>query len=351
MSWGELSYEQQVAANSLGFTWKRWSNGVWPSHLPLLEEWDEIDEEMRRSLEVMGETEATYNGWRRAPKKQSGTGRDGDLRSWWRLHWSEREAAASLGFTQAVWDLQEMADVDAAVRSFGHGFAGCVAQGIDEYSVPFAKQLALAHPLFFASFGCHPKTALSYDAAFEEILFSALDACGEKAVAWGEFGLDYSHKVHGRSAANRRKQRTVFARQCQLAVERGLPMVFHFRDAERDALRIMRAGVPRHWKAHMHSYLGSPHMMETVLEQWPQIFFGFSGTVTMGVRVERLVRLCPLDRLLLETDAPYLGLHAAGFSHPGHIPAIAEVIAELKDVTLVEVLAAARENARTVYGI
>lgn len=351
LHWGQLSFEQQAAADALGFGRKLWSDGVWPDHLPLFEEWDLIDGKVRHWLEVLGETEESYSGWKRPPKQNWGAGRDGDLRTWWRLRWGEREAAASLGFTQAVWNLEEMADADAAVQIFGQGFDACVTQGIDEYSLPHAKQLALAHPRFFASFGCHPKAAWSYDAAFEELLSSAFDACGHKAVAWGEFGLDYSHAVHGRSTSNRRKQREVFARQVQLAVARGVPMVFHLRNAERDSLRIMRAGVPHHWKAHMHSFLGSSHLMQVVLEEWPQIFFGFSGTVTMGAHVERLVRLCPLERMLLETDAPYLGFNGAGFSHPGHIPMIAETIAELKNFTVVQVLAAARENARTVYGI
>lgn len=353
LHWRQLSFEQQAAASALGFDGAvvRWSDGVWPTHLPLLEEWDQIDREVRAWLEVLGETAESYDNWTRTPKRSLGAGRDGDLRTWWRLHWTERQAATSLGFTQAVWDLQEMADVHAAVRIFGQGFDGCVIQGIDEYSVPHAKRLALAHPRFFASFGCHPKTAWSYDAAFEELLSSAFDACGDKAVAWGEFGLDYSHAVHGRSPSNRRKQREVFARQVQLAVARGLPMVFHLRNAERDSLRIMRASVPGHWRAHMHSFLGSVHMMQAVLEQWPHFFFGFSGTVSMGAHVEQLVQLCPLERLLLETDAPYLGIYGSGFSHPGHIPMIAEKIAELKNCTVVQVLAAARENSRTMYGI
>merc|ERR1712228_768247 len=148
-----------------------------------------------------------------------GAGADGDWRKWSQLTYSERNAATELGFTAPTWDMKSMADVHAYVRDFcGGGFEGCLTQGCDGDSLDDAKELALTHPRVFASFGCHPKNAWQYDDALEARVISAFEACGEKAVAWGEFGLDYSNE-NWDGADYRKNQREVFARQLRLAVD------------------------------------------------------------------------------------------------------------------------------------
>merc|ERR1719491_2194811 len=125
-----------------------------------------------------------------------------------------------------------MSDLHGFITDFcGSGFEGCIAQGCDEASLDDTIQLALAHPRVFAAFGCHPKSAWEYDDVFESRLLDAFATCGEKAVAWGECGLDYSSLYWGSNQEYVQKQREVFRRQMQLAIARDMPLVLHIRDA------------------------------------------------------------------------------------------------------------------------
>merc|ERR1712224_135642 len=99
----------------------------------------------------------------------------------------------------------------AVEHMFGPNFEGCVIQGCDIESFDAAQKLVGLHPKVFASFGCHPKAAWSYNDQLEARIIAIIEACGPKVVAWGEFGLDYSHPYYGTVASNRRMQKEVFA--------------------------------------------------------------------------------------------------------------------------------------------
>merc|ERR1719343_628002 len=188
-----------------------------------------------------------------------------------------------------------MADVGASVVAFfgGSQFEGCVTQGCDEDSLEMAVKLALAHPKIFASFGCHPKGSYGYNGEYEAKVLACIEMCGPKAVAWGEFGLDYSHPAFGKLASNRRLQREVFARQLKIAIERKYPLVIHSRGADRDTLRMMRQWVPKDWKVHIHSYRGGIALMDALCTEWTHTYIGFSGIVTMNdPDAHKLVKHC-----------------------------------------------------------
>lgn len=348
--WAELSPAQQEAARTLGYGAETWDKNQWllPRQVP----WLALEEKIRRCLEVLGETPATWNSWTTDNSAGNSTVNCNDLRRWNWLSAQERASAEALGFTEGTWNSEEMADVHATIGStFGASFEGCVTQGCDADSIDVARDLALAHPKVFASFGCHPKAAWSYDDELERRLLACMGACGPKAVAWGEFGLDYSHPFYGRMAGNRRMQKVVFARQLRLAIGRGYPLVIHSRAADRDSLRMMRRFVPRHWKVHVHSFRGSISFLEAIVAEWQHAYIGMAGIVTMrDPEAQELCRRCPLSRLVLETDAPYLPVQSTFFSHPGQIPEIATKVAELKGCSVEEVSVATRENARTIYG-
>lgn len=348
--WVELLPAEREAAAQLGYEAASWDRNQWllPREVP----WRSLDGDVRQCLTVLGETIATWDDW----SSGGGSGsivNSNDLRRWGRLSMSERAAASALGFSEDTWNSEEMADVGATISSlFGPNFEGCVTQGCDVDSIEYAKMLALAHPKVYASFGCHPKAAWTYDDKLEQRLLSCMLACGPKAVAWGEFGLDYSHPFYGRLAANRRTQKDIFARQLQLAIKRGFPLVVHSRAADRDTLRMMRRWVPRDWKVHVHSFRGSIQFMEALVSEFRHAYIGIPGIVTMqDPDAQNLCRQCPLEKMVLETDAPYLPLQSSFFSHPGQIPEIAIRVAEIKGCPVNEVFAAVRENARTVYGI
>lgn len=357
LSWSELSEAQQEAAGTLGWSERLWERSFWP--LPKGRTWAELNPDMRRNLELLGELESSWNQY------SAGTSEDAaytsgqsiyvdtnEQRDWNWLDEGEKAAALALGLPDKVWNLIEMVDVTATIDLlFGPSFEACVTQGCDVTSLEFAQRLVVEHPKVYASLGCHPKNAASYDDAFESRVLNAIKTCGKKIVAWGEFGLDYSHQLLGRQMSNRKQQREVFAKQLKRAVEHQLPMVIHSRAADRDTLWMLRKFVPREWKIHVHSWRGGVSFMEALLREWPNSFVGFSGLVTLDEGEEHLVTHCPLHRILIETDAPYLPCRGAYFSHPGQVPVIAKKIAEIKGLTAIEVCAITRENARAMYGI
>lgn len=361
MRWEELTPPQQNAAEELGWTARTWNVNKWL--LPKKTPWKSLGSEVQQSLSVLGEDPESWDTWNGitetsrvgliATPTQSYTAFSKENRSWWQLSAREQAAALGLGFTEKTWDNQVIADVSTTIDSmFGASFQACITQGCDVVSIEHAEKLCLSHPQVFASFGCHPKGVYTYDDKLEARILKAMETCGHKALAWGEFGLDFSHPNYGKVADNRRLQKEVFTRQLKLAIKHGYALVLHSRGADRDTLRLLRQHVPRDWKVHMHSYRGSIQTLEAMLTSWTHMYVGYSGLLTMGdEEVEELCRRTPLDRLLLETDAPYLPLNGTNYSHCGQIPSIAARVAELKGCSVEEVMEAARANALTMYGI
>lgn len=206
----------------------------------------------------------------------------------------------------------------------------------------------LADPQVYGAFGIHPHSAKFYNDALEQRIVAAL--AHPKAVAWGECGLDY-HFKHSPP----QQQREVFARQIRMAVALNKPLIVHSREAEKDTIELLRANMPADWPVHIHCFNDSAEYLKELLAAFPKAFIGITGVVTFedAKRLKEIVAtLLPLERLLLETDAPYMAPRPTkGPSHPGHIPAIAQCIAQLKGVTVHEVMQAARRNTKTVYGI
>ena len=132
-------------------------------------------------------------------------------------------------------------------------------------------------------------------------------------------------------------------------------MIIHTREAEEDTLTILKAEAPRDWKIHVHCFTSSPAMAEALLAAFPGLCLGFTGIVTFknAQELQSVAAATPLQRMLLETDGPYLApIPFRGKpAHPGHIPHIAAKIAGLKGVPVEEVYLHARENTRRVYGI
>lgn len=169
---------------------------------------------------------------------------------------------------------------------------------------------------------------------------------GRKAVAVGEIGLDYHE---GRDFA--REQKEALEWQLDFAAGKGLPVNIHLRDAMGDFIEILR----RHkgLRGNLHAYSGSIEYFREVqsLGDW---YIGVGGVVTFRkAGLADVVREVPLDRIVLETDAPYLTPvpHRGERNESSFIPFIAAKIAELKGITVEEVAAATTRNAKTLFGI
>lgn len=226
-------------------------------------------------------------------------------------------------------------------------FAGCITISCDPESIEAALGL-MANPGVYGAFGIHPHDAKAYGPELEARLIAALSH--PKSLAWGEIGLDYHYDFSPREI-----QREAFARQIRQAVALGKPLIIHTREAEAETLEIMEREAPRDWKIHVHCFTSSPAMADRLLAFFPNLCLGLTGIVTFknAQELQEVAKATPLDRLLLETDGPYLAPipHRGKPAHPGHIPLIAAKIAELKNVEPAEVYRAARENTRMIYGI
>ncbi|MEX0877403.1 MAG: TatD family hydrolase [Candidatus Spechtbacterales bacterium] len=191
-------------------------------------------------------------------------------------------------------------------------------------------------------------------------------ARSKKVVAVGEVGLDYwwRPKTKEEGLAYAQKQQKTFCAQADMALDLNLPLIIHCRVAMKDMLNILREHP--HTEARdvpgvIHSYTGSPKQLKKFLSLG--YYIGVNGLVfTLGL-VQDAVKAAPLDRILLETDAPYLspplprrslgegGPNKTERNEPANVKYVAQKIAELKDIPFKEVEAQTTENAKKVFGI
>lgn len=238
--------------------------------------------------------------------------------------------------------------------SFPPNFEGCITTYCDPaaFSSFGTWRETLSEEGVWGTFGCHPHNAKYYNDELEAKIIQCLEH--PKAIALGEVGLDYSS--HSTSPAEIQKQ--VFTKQANWAVTLEKPLVVHCRDAEPDTLEILLSCVPHDWKIHLHCFTGSMDFAMKFCKEFPNLFIGITALVTFAKarNIHELAFDLPLERILLETDAPYFVPSQVAdkrnkWSNPGMAIFTAQRIAEIKGVTLEEVLETARKNATKMYGV
>lgn len=200
--------------------------------------------------------------------------------------------------------------------------------------------------MVYGSAGLHPHSAQQ----FNKDLGSAIaEAAGSSAkiVAIGETGLDY-HYMHAPAEV----QQAVFRVQLKIARQLKLPVVMHSRDAEEDTLAILKE-FPLSRKGVAHSFTGSGKMAEVLLAMgW---YIGINGIVTFrnAQELREVVRKLPLERIVLETDAPYLSPvpFRGQRNSPCRVPVIAEYLAELLEVPLPRLTEQTTGNAEELFAL
>ncbi len=227
---------------------------------------------------------------------------------------------------------------------FTNGVCGIVEAATDVESSKAAIALAERYPSLYAAVGYHPECA----AAADEDGFAVIERLRDhpKAVAVGEIGLDY-HYDDGPAPD---VQKAVFSRLLTLANDRHLPVVVHDRDAHEDTLQLLKTYKPR---GVVHCFSGSVEMAREVLKLGMSIGIGGVVTFKNARKLVEVAQEIPLDRLLLETDAPYLAPvplrgHRCDSSMIFHTAA---TIAAIRGITTDEVLSAAEQNARELFGL
>lgn len=221
------------------------------------------------------------------------------------------------------------------------GVVALIDVGTSVASSRAASRRAAADPRVWATAGVHPHDASEGWDGLEELLGD------ERVVAVGECGLDY-HYLH----SPREAQLVAFAAQIELGHRWDLPVVVHSRDAWDDTFAVLRdVGAPR--RLVLHCFTGGPTEAERCLELGAHL--SFSGIVTFrnAHEVQAAARACPLERLMVETDSPYLAPvpHRGRPNRPAWVAEVGSAVAALRGMDVEELSAATVATTRRVYGL
>ena len=249
--------------------------------------------------------------------------------------------------THAHYDADQFAsDREAVLTALPAAGVGLVVDpGCDVASSREAAALAERFDHVYAAAGIHPEDCAGCtDADFDAIR----ELCRrEKVVAVGEIGLDYYWKEN----PPRDFQEQVFRRQIELALELDLPVIIHDREAHGDSLRIVLdyPGL----RGVFHCFSGSPEMAQELLKRgW---YLGFDGPITYknAKRAPEVAAITPLDRIVIETDAPYMApVPFRGKRNDSRLlPYVVEKLAEWKSVTPEEMTDITWQNGKRLFGL
>lgn len=237
-------------------------------------------------------------------------------------------------------------EVDVVIdRAREHGVTRMVTIGADPDDFDRVCRLAAQYDGVWAAIGVHPHIA---DQASPEVFRRLMDlARSPGIVALGETGLDYYY-----DNAPREAQRAAFQRHLELAAELRLPVVVHSRSADEDTAAVLRDAASMGVRGVLHCFAGGAELLDAGLEAgW---YISFSGIVSFrNYEGADLVRAVPDDRILIETDSPYLAPvpHRGKRNEPAFVRFVAEAVATIRGLSLEEVASLTTRNACTLYGL
>ena len=248
--------------------------------------------------------------------------------------------------THCHLDKLDLSPEDAIIEAKEAGVQRMITISVDESSLDFVANAVRQFPEVYGSVGFHPHDASAMTDSLEDRIRQLVSE-DDKLVAIGETGLDY-HYMYSPVEV----QQEVFRKQLRLAEELNLPVVMHSREAETDTLNILKE-IPVKSHGVAHSFTSSIEMAQTLVEMgW---YLGINGIVTFknAEDLREVVRWLPLDRMLLETDSPFLApIPFRGKPNkPVHIPVIANFIAELREISLQELAEQTSANTQRLFGI
>jgi len=209
----------------------------------------------------------------------------------------------------------------------------------------FAVTLAREHEFIYAAVGIHPHEADKItEEDFSEIEDLAKD---KKVVAIGETGLDYFRNLSSRAG-----QQQAFERFIGLADRLSLPLIIHCRDAREDCLAALTSG-DRKSKVLMHCFSGDETFLKRCLDSGFLVSFTCNITYKKAFNLREIVKIVPLDRFLLETDAPFLPLEnlRGKRNEPMYIKSLAQQIAVIKNLDLEVIAQATSDNAKRFFNL
>lgn len=229
---------------------------------------------------------------------------------------------------------------------YQNGITTIINVSSDLASIKRTLSLAEKYPYIYGAVGVHPSDSGELT---EETFLELTKACRhEKVVAVGEIGLDYYWQEPEKEI-----QKKWFERQLLLAQEVSLPVIIHSREAAKDTLDMMRALHAEKSGGVIHCFSYSKEMAAEFLKLG--YYFGIGGVVTFqnAKKLREAVAYIPIDKILLETDSPYLAPvpNRGKRNNSGNIPYIAQELAQIKGVSYEKIIAATRQNSERLFGV
>lgn len=248
--------------------------------------------------------------------------------------------------THTHLNAEQFLNEEAATIQRAHdlGVSEMAVVGFDYPTIDKSLALSATYPEIYSIIGWHPTEAGSYDAQVEAYLQAHLEE--QKVVALGEIGLDYYWMEDPKDV-----QAKVFRRQIDIAKEHKLPISIHTRDAMEDTYQILKEAGVHEIGGIMHSFSGDATWAQRFLDLGMHL--SFSGVVTFkkAIEVQQAAQVVPLDRLLVETDAPYLAPvpYRGKRNEPGYTRYVVEKIAELRELSVEDLAKHTRQNAARLF--
>ena len=239
-------------------------------------------------------------------------------------------------------------DVDAVIaKAYEQGVQGIIIPGADSDDLEYAQKLSHRYEHIFFAAGIHPYHHTQYDE--KKLRFFLED---EKCIAVGECGLDYFRLPEDAEEKHAEKQiqQEIFAKQIALAKEFKKPLIVHIRDANDDSKRILLEENAHEVGGVLHCYNASKHLLDLASSGF---YFGIGGVLTFK-NAKNLVEILPLipqDKLLIETDAPYLTPmpFRGERNEPVYTLLVAKKMAELLNMSVTELHNLTSKNAFTLF--
>lgn len=223
-----------------------------------------------------------------------------------------------------------------------------IVNGVDLDTNIDAINVASKNKNVYAAIGIHPESADSYKDIDLDFIKKNLD--NSKVIAIGEIGLDYYWRKD-----NKERQRSLFKKQIEIAIEYDKPIIVHSREAIEDTYNILYEYCQKHQNLNviLHCYSSSKEMAQKFLKM--NVMFGIGGVVTFKneKKLKEVVKSLDMNRILLETDSPYLTPEPfrGQKNTPQNIPLIANKIAEIKGISPEEVLDITTKNAKCQFDL
>jgi TatD DNase family protein len=242
----------------------------------------------------------------------------------------------------------DLEDVIARARAAGLAHAMVILAADDEPELKQAGDVATRWPDVRFSIGVHPHAAGRYADEPARAVRAVAAAMAEQPLTrgLGEIGLDYHYDFAPREA-----QQEVFRHQIVLARQRRLPIVIHTREAEEDTFRILDEENAGAGGGVFHCFTGDRDMARRALAAGFHLSLAGIVSFPRALELHEVARLVPLDRLLIETDSPFLAPvpYRGKRNEPAHVTRVAEVIANLRGTTREAIAAASKENFRRLF--